>query len=130
MTPLLRQVAHAPKPLWQRRGYGGQAGLDENLSMTRSGNTYYYTADGLASVRNILESDEDTANVYDYCAFGDALGTPQKVTAKSDSTPFLFPGFLYSLFRGIWACFSVLVGERCTVTNSTIRCSTCTKKRT
>jgi len=50
--------------------------LDENLSMTRSGNTYYYMADGLGSVRNIGESDEDTANTYDYYAFGNTLGTP------------------------------------------------------
>jgi len=81
MIPLLRQVAHAPKPLWRRRGYGGQAGpprrvnLDENVSMTRNGNTYYYMADGLRSIRNIAESDEDTANTYDYYAFGDTLGT-------------------------------------------------------
>ena len=51
-------------------------GLDENLSMTRSGNTYYYMADGLGSVRNIGESDEDVANTYDYYAFGTTLGTP------------------------------------------------------
>ena len=51
------------------------AGVDENLSMTRSGNTYYYMADGLGSIRNIGESDEDTANTYDYYAFGNTLGT-------------------------------------------------------
>jgi len=50
-------------------------GLDDNLSVTRGANTYYYMADGLGSIRNILESDEDTANIYDYYAFGDALGT-------------------------------------------------------
>ena len=43
--------------------------------MTRNGNTYYYMADGLRSIRNIAESDEDTANTYDYYAFGDTLGT-------------------------------------------------------
>ena len=44
--------------------------------MTRSGNTYYYMMDGLGSVRNVVESDEDVANVYDYYAFGNTLGTP------------------------------------------------------
>ena len=64
-------------------------GLDENLSMTRSGNTYYYMAEGLGSIRNIGESDEDNANTYDYYAFGDSLGTqtqgvtnPYRFTAR------------------------------------------------
>ena len=51
-------------------------GLDGNLSVTRGGNTYYYMTDGLGSVRNVVESDEDTANTYDYYAFGNTLGTP------------------------------------------------------
>ena len=50
-------------------------GLDDNLSVTRGANTYYYAADGLGSIRNVIEADEDTANTYDYYAFGDSLGT-------------------------------------------------------
>ena len=57
--------------------------------MTRSGSAYYYMADGLGSIRNIGESDEDTANTYDYYAFGDSLGTqtqgvtnPYRYTAR------------------------------------------------
>jgi len=34
-------------------------GLDANLSMTNSTDTYYYFADGLGSIRNVVESDED-----------------------------------------------------------------------
>jgi len=61
--------------------------LDENLSMTRSGNTYYYMADGLGSIRNIGESDEDTANTYDYYAFGDTLGTQAQRSPSLSRTP-------------------------------------------
>ena len=50
-------------------------GLDANLSQTRSGSTYYYMRDGLGSIRNLVESDEDTANTYDYYAFGKELGS-------------------------------------------------------
>ena len=66
-------------------------GLDENVSMTRSGNTYYYMADGLGSIRNIGESDEDTANIYDYYAFGDSLGTQ----TQGVTNPYRFTGREY-----------------------------------
>ena len=49
--------------------------LDKNLSQTRSGSTYYYFADGLGSIRNLVDSSEDTQNTYDYYAFGRELGT-------------------------------------------------------
>jgi RHS repeat-associated protein len=51
-------------------------GLDANLAMTRSGNTYYYMADGLGSVRNVVNSSEVVQNTYDFYAFGNTLGTP------------------------------------------------------
>jgi len=50
-------------------------GLDRNLSQTRSGSTYYYMADGLGSIRNLVDSSETTQNTYDYYAFGKELGT-------------------------------------------------------
>jgi len=49
-------------------------GLDANLSVTRSGSTYYYLKDGLGSIRNLVDSNETTQNMYDYYAFGKALG--------------------------------------------------------
>ncbi len=64
-------------------------GLDDNLSETRGGSTYYYMQDGLGSVRNLVDADEATQNVYDYYAFGNALGTettgvasPYRYTAR------------------------------------------------
>jgi len=64
-------------------------GLDDNLSVTRAGNTYYYAADGLGSIRNVLDSSEVAQNTYDYYAFGDVLGTqtegvtnPYRFTAR------------------------------------------------
>ena len=63
--------------------------LDENLSVTRGANTYYYASDGLGSVRNVLDGSEAAQNTYDYYAFGDSLGTqtqgvtnPYRYTAR------------------------------------------------
>ena len=50
-------------------------GLDANLSQERGGSTYYYMADGLGSIRNLVDSNEDAVNVYDYYAFGKELGS-------------------------------------------------------
>ena len=49
--------------------------LDKNLSQTRSGSTYYYFADGLGSIRNLVDSSQNVQNAYDYYAFGRELGT-------------------------------------------------------
>ena len=49
-------------------------GLDEMLSMTQVGGpragTYYYTHDGLGSVRTVADAMGDVYNTYDYTAFG------------------------------------------------------------
>ena len=38
--------------------------------MTNSTDTYYYMADALGSVRNLVDSAETVRNTYDYRAFG------------------------------------------------------------
>ncbi len=48
-------------------------GLDANLAETRSGSTYYYMADGLGSVRNVVDGSESVQDTYDYYAFGNTL---------------------------------------------------------
>ena len=56
-------------------------GLDENLSMTDSSDTYYYFQDALGSVRNVVDSDENVENSYDYYAFGRSLSATENVTS-------------------------------------------------
>jgi len=55
--------------------------------MTNSTDTYYYFADGLGSIRNVVESDEDIANTYDYRAFGILITETENV-----DSPFEFTG--------------------------------------
>jgi len=62
-------------------------GLDANLSMANSTDTYYYFTDGLGSVRNVVESDEDVANTYDYRAFVVLITETENV-----DSPFEFTG--------------------------------------
>lgn len=37
-------------------------GLDQNLSLTASGSTYYYLTDALGSIRQVLDADHSTGN--------------------------------------------------------------------
>ena len=54
-------------------------GLDDNLSMTvhngPNPGTYYYTQDGLGSVRHLTDSSGIVRNAYDYTAFGEPYNT-------------------------------------------------------
>ena len=56
-------------------------GLDANLSMTSSNNTYYYFNDALGSVRNLVDANEVVQNTYDYRAFGENLSATENVTS-------------------------------------------------
>ncbi|MCI5116177.1 MAG: RHS repeat-associated core domain-containing protein, partial [Candidatus Electrothrix sp. AX1] len=49
--------------------------LDQNVSMTdtASGKTYYYSQDGLGSVRTLADSGGVVQNAYDYTAFGETF---------------------------------------------------------
>ncbi|GAH62429.1 unnamed protein product, partial [marine sediment metagenome] len=51
-------------------------GLDQNLSLTSSGTTYYHLPDALGRVRQVISANEATQNGYDYEAFGKVYGTP------------------------------------------------------
>ena len=53
--------------------------LDQNLLISRGGNTYYFQADGLGSVRNLLDSTQSVQNSYDYTAFGEALNWSETI---------------------------------------------------
>jgi RHS repeat-associated protein len=63
-------------------------GLDQNLSLTASGSTYYYLTDALGSIRQVLDADQATQNSYEYQAFGSAYGSP----TENVTQPFRFTG--------------------------------------
>jgi len=60
--------------------------LDQNLSMTTGGQTYYYSQDGLGSVRTLTDSSGNAVNRYDYSGFGEVyapgttVGVEQRYT--------------------------------------------------
>ena len=56
--------------------------LDENITMTRGSSDYYYTQDGLGSVREIIDSSQATQNTYDYEAFGSAYNWSENVVNR------------------------------------------------
>lgn len=70
--------------------------LDQNVSITTGGSTYYYHADGLGSVRNLSDSNEDAQNAYDYFAFGSVYGNP----TENITQPFRFTGRRWDSERG------------------------------
>ena len=49
--------------------------LDENMLMN-NGSDYFYTQDGLGSVRELIDTNQAAQNSYDYEAFGAFYGTP------------------------------------------------------
>ncbi len=73
-------------------------GLDMNLTVTASGSTYYYTSDGLGSIRDLLDSSEVAQNTYDYFAFGRAYGTPTENVAQ----PFRYTGRAWDAESGFY----------------------------
>jgi RHS repeat-associated protein len=56
--------------------------LDENITMTRGSSDYYYTQDGLGSVRELLDASQTTQNSYDYEAFGSAYNWSENVVNR------------------------------------------------
>ncbi|MBI5361195.1 MAG: hypothetical protein HZA48_11515 [Planctomycetes bacterium] len=62
--------------------------LDENISMSRGGQSYYYMQDGLGSVRQLLNPlTQQTLNSYDYNAWGESVSEQELVT-----NPFRYTG--------------------------------------
>ncbi|MFH2138363.1 MAG: RHS repeat-associated core domain-containing protein [Candidatus Omnitrophota bacterium] len=62
-------------------------GIDEPISMTRNSNTYYYTMDGLGSVRGLTDNIEAVVESYEYDSFGNlksqpATGNPYTYTSR------------------------------------------------
>jgi RHS repeat-associated protein len=60
--------------------------LDQNLSITTGGSTYYYSQDGLGSVRTLSDSSGDVKNTYDFLPFGGAYQPGTSVTVEQRYT--------------------------------------------
>jgi RHS repeat-associated protein len=60
--------------------------LDQNLSITTGGSTYYYSQDGLGSVRTLTDSTGTVKNTYDYLPFGGAHQPGTSVTVEQRYT--------------------------------------------
>ncbi len=60
--------------------------LDQNLSITNSVGTYYYSEDGLGSVRTLTDSAGAAVNNYDYLPFGGAHQPGTNVTVEQRYT--------------------------------------------
>jgi len=60
--------------------------LDQNLSMTTAAGTYYYSQDGLGSVRTLTDSTGAAVNSYDFLAFGGAHQPGTSVTVEQRYT--------------------------------------------
>ena len=73
-------------------------GLDQNLSLTASGGTYYYLSDALGSIRQVLDADQVTQNSYDYQAFGSVYGSP----TENLTQPFRFTGREWDPESGVY----------------------------
>ena len=70
-----------------RYTHEGGSLYDDLLSQRRDGASYDYLLDGLASVKQVVDSSEDVRNSYSYEAFG------QATVGQSDvSNPYLFVG--------------------------------------
>ncbi len=65
-------------------------GIDEVLSMTRGGQTYYYHYDGLGSVTELTKATGEVVENYTY----DPYGTPS-ITASTIGNPYRFTGRRY-----------------------------------
>ena len=61
--------------------------LDENITMTRESSDYYYTQDGLGSVRETIDDSQATQNTYDYEAFGSAYNWSENVVNRYTGNP-------------------------------------------
>jgi RHS repeat-associated protein len=73
-------------------------GLDQNVSLTASGSTYFYLSDALGSIRQLLDADQATQNSYDYQAFGSVFGSP----TENVSQPYRFTGREWDVESGLY----------------------------
>ncbi|MBW2738080.1 MAG: RHS repeat-associated core domain-containing protein, partial [Deltaproteobacteria bacterium] len=72
------------------------AGIDEVVTMQRSGNTYFYHYDGLGNVTNITNDTGSVVESYSYDAYGSSSDT------SSVGNPYLFNGRRFDAETGLY----------------------------
>ena len=81
------------------------SGIDEVLTMDRSGSTYYYQYDGLGSVSEITDANGEIIEFYEYDPYGEAtiLTTDHRpLTTSSIGNPYRFTGRRFDEESGIY----------------------------
>lgn len=91
--------------------------LDENLSVNRLGGSdagaYYYSQDGLGSVRSLTTQSGDAVNRYDYTAFGEGVSssigvsqrygyTGRETNALNSTMYYRYRNYLAGTGRFVW----------------------------
>ncbi|MBZ0165654.1 MAG: RHS repeat-associated core domain-containing protein, partial [Candidatus Omnitrophica bacterium] len=81
--------------------------IDEPLTMTRGGTTYYYLCDGLGSVRQLTNSSGTIVESYDYDPYGgttiyDSSLTDITSTGSGIDNPYMFTGRRFDEETGIY----------------------------
>ncbi|MFH1062623.1 MAG: FG-GAP-like repeat-containing protein [Candidatus Omnitrophota bacterium] len=71
--------------------------IDEPLILDKNGQTYYYQTDGLGSVTNITDVNNQTVKTYQYDSFGNI-----KSTTGSLNQPFTYTGREYDSESGLY----------------------------
>ncbi|MFH1062627.1 MAG: RHS repeat-associated core domain-containing protein [Candidatus Omnitrophota bacterium] len=71
--------------------------IDEPLILEKSGQTYYYQTDGLGSVTNITDANNQTVKTYQYDSFGNIISTTGSLTQ-----PFTYTGREYDSESGLY----------------------------
>ena len=73
--------------------------LDQNLLMIKDGRTYWYSQDGLGSVRTLTDAAGGVVNRYDYTAFGE---TWAMTTSETVSQRYTYTGRPLNPFSGTY----------------------------
>ena len=80
-------------------------GIDEPISMTRGGNTYYYTFDGLGSVFELTDNSESVVESYKYDAFGNVTIFDSSLVPRPSSlvnNPYTYTSREYDSETGLY----------------------------
>jgi RHS repeat-associated protein len=78
-------------------GYVFSLAIDDPLSVTQAGGTYFYHKDSLGSITDLTDSTGNAVQSYDYGSFGNIVGTSGTLTQ-----PFTFTGREFDAETGLY----------------------------